>query len=362
MRRYAPIILVSLVCSLLTLGLYHYLILPQITEDLVQFVEPTKAGFDTPLNSKPFFAPPVENEKFINISETAINGVVSVKATKLKESGFFRDKYAKTNGSGVILSDDGYIVTNYHVIQDAADIDVRLEDKREYKAEMVGFDLATDIALIKIEAENLFHLEFGNSDSLRVGEWVLAVGNPFKLQSSVTAGIVSAKGRNINIFDRQGIESFIQTDAAINPGNSGGALINTSGKVVGINTAILTYSGKYEGFSFAAPSNLVNKIVKDIRNYGAVQRAWLGVSVFDIDNDKAEDLDLDFIGGVLLDVVDKNGAAANAGMKSDDVIISIDGSRTLTTSEFLEVLGRFSPGDRVEVEYVRKSKVYTRYT
>ena len=223
---------------------------------------------------------------------------------------------------------------------------------------MVGFDLATDIALIKIESENLFHLEFGDSDSLRVGEWVLAVGNPFKLQSSVTAGIVSAKGRNINIFDRQGIESFIQTDAAINPGNSGGALINTDGKVVGINTAILTYSGKYEGFSFAVPSNLVNKIIKDIRNYGAVQRAWLGVSVFDIDNKKAEDLELDFIGGVLLDVVDKNGAAANAGLKSDDVIIAIDGSQTMSTPEFLEVLGRFSPGDKVEVEYVRNSRIY----
>lgn len=353
MRKYAGTVIISLLCSLMCLVVYHFCFertLNQEKEDFARFASDHSEN----INIKPSFIPPVDDTKFIDIVNRSKFAVVSVKAVKIKESGFFRDKYSKSNGSGVILSPDGYIVTNYHVVEDASDIEVKLEDKREYKGELVGYDISTDIALIKIESNNLHYLEFGNSDSLQVGEWVLAIGNPFKLQSSVTAGIVSAKARNINLFNRQGIESFIQTDAAINPGNSGGALLNTKGDLVGVNTAILTYSGKYEGFSFAVPGNLVQKVVSDIREYGAVQRAWLGVSIFDVDEQQARRLDLDFIGGVYLDVVEKNGSAHAAGLRSKDVITTIDGSPTMSTPEFLETMGRYSPGDKVIIEYYRK--------
>ncbi|MBT8189355.1 MAG: trypsin-like peptidase domain-containing protein, partial [Bacteroidia bacterium] len=352
MRKYGSTVLISLLCSLLCVAIYHaafYNPPSSNKESFARFANDNTSQY----NLKPSFVPPVDDMKFIDIVNESKFAVVSVKAVKIKESGFFRDKYSKSNGSGVILSPDGFIVTNYHVVEDASDIEIKLEDKREYKAKLIGYDLSTDIALLKIESNNLQYLEFGNSDSLQVGEWVLAIGNPFKLQSSVTAGIVSAKARNINLFNRQGIESFIQTDAAINPGNSGGALLNTRGELVGVNTAILTYSGKYEGFSFAVPGNLVQKVVSDIREYGAVQRAWLGISIFDVDEQQARKLDLDFIGGVYLDVVEKDGSAHASGLRSKDVITSIDGSPTMTTPEFLETMGKYSPGDEVNIEFYR---------
>ncbi len=359
MRKYSATIAIALICSALSLGIYHHFFakVQVIQNDNYSKLTSDTDSRDSRINLSPFFySNPAADNEFIAISKSAKNAVVSVKAIKVKESGFFRDKYSKSNGSGVILSKDGYIVTSYHVIEEATDIEVRLEDKREFKAKIQGFDLSTDIALLKIEADDLSFLEFGDSDALNVGEWVLAIGNPFKLQSSVTAGIVSAKARNINIFDRQGIESFIQTDAAINQGNSGGALMNTSGLLVGINTAILTYSGKYEGFSFAVPSNLVKKVVNDIREFGAVQRAWLGVSIFDVDEKRAKSLNLDFIGGIYLDVVEKLGAGKEAGLKSKDVITKINGSPTMSTPEFLEIMGRFSPGDDVIIEFYRAGK------
>lgn len=354
MQKHTGTILVSIFCSVLCLAIYHFLIKEEHPENNSFAV--LTSDTEERMNLKPVFIPPVSGDKFIEVSNTARDGVVSIKVIKIKESGFMRDRYSKTNGSGVILSEDGYIVTNYHVVEDASDIEVRLENKRNYKATIVGYDLSTDIALLKIEATGLSKLLFGNSDELQVGEWVLAIGNPFKLQSSVTAGIVSAKARNINIFNRQGIESFIQTDAAINQGNSGGALLNTKGELIGINTAILTYSGKYEGFSFAVPGNLVKKVVDDIRSYGAVQRAWLGVSIFDVDERRAKKLKLDVIGGVYLDVVEKDGAAAEAGLKSKDVIISINENPTMSSPEFLEIMGRFSPGDVVDVVYYRNGE------
>ncbi|HNG89336.1 MAG TPA: trypsin-like peptidase domain-containing protein, partial [Saprospiraceae bacterium] len=221
---------------------------------------------------------------FIQAAEVSTPAVVNIKA--LIQSGNVWGSGALTgsSGSGVIMSPDGLIVTNHHVVERSTDIKVTLADKREYKATLVGSDPSTDIALLKIEEIRLPFVVFGNSDSVRVGEWVLAVGNPFNLESTVTAGIVSAKGRNINILSgNASIESFIQTDAAVNPGNSGGALINSAGELVGINTAIITESGSYEGYSFAVPSNLVQKVVRDLREFGDVKRAFLGIGIEDLD-------------------------------------------------------------------------------
>jgi serine protease Do len=241
------------------------------------------------------------------------------------------------------------------VIDDGAEIHVMLNDQREYKAEVVGSDAATDLALLKIDADDLIAVQFGNSDSLYVGEWVLAIGNPFRLRSTVTAGIVSAKGRNISILpDQTGIESFIQTDAAVNPGNSGGALVNTQGELIGINTAIITYSGQYEGFSFAVPSNLARKVLRDLRVYGSVQRGWLGIAIRSIDNQLADDLGLDKVSGVYIDKVNSSSAAHSAGLKRGDVVVAVDGVEIEGSPQFMEQVGRHDPGDQITVEYMRK--------
>ena len=210
------------------------------------------------------------------------------------------------------------------------------------------------MAVLKIEADQMPYMLFGNSDSLQVGEWVLAVGNPFRLQSTVTAGIVSAKGRNIDVFeDRSGIESFIQTDAAVNPGNSGGALINTKGELIGINTAIMTSSGQYEGFSFAVPSNLARKVVTDLMEYGAVQRGWMGVEISSVTNQLAEERRLPSVAGVYITIVNRGSAAHDAGLTGGDVILSVDNVNTNTLSQFMEQIGRHRPGDKINVSYVR---------
>jgi Do/DeqQ family serine protease len=296
---------------------------------------------------------------FIEAASKSRTSVVSIMTIQRNTAADRTERYGNASGSGVVISAEGHIVTNNHVIEDATQILVTLDDKRELIAEIVGTDPSTDIALLKINANNLDHLIFGNSDSLRIGEWVLAIGNPFRLTSSVTAGIVSAKARNINILEKRGIESFIQTDAAINPGNSGGALINTNGELVGINTAIMTYSGKYEGFSFAVPSNLVSKVVYDLKEYGAVQRGWMGVTIFDVDETRAKELNLDFIGGVLLDAIEKNSAAKDAGLLRGDVVISINKVATRSMPEFLEQIARYRPGDLIDVEYVRAGQTKT---
>jgi S1-C subfamily serine protease len=222
---------------------------------------------------------------FTAAAEAITSSVVNIKAaTSGGSDNFWNDGVmGASTGSGVIISNDGYIVTNNHVVADAKDIQVTLDDKREFRANIVGTDPSTDLAVLKIEAQRLVPVSFGNSDSIRVGEWVLAVGNPFNLESTVTAGIVSAKGRSINILEEEySIESFIQTDAAVNPGNSGGALVNTNGELVGINTAIITKSGRYEGYSFAIPVNLAMKVIRDLINYKVVQRGFLGVEINDL--------------------------------------------------------------------------------
>ncbi|MCS6905130.1 MAG: Do family serine endopeptidase [Bacteroidia bacterium] len=273
---------------------------------------------------------------------------------------FFGDAFREpipsaASGSGVIISNDGYVVTNNHVIENASTIEVILNDNRKYEAKIIGTDPSTDLALLKINETGLPFLKFGDSDKLLVGEWVLAVGNPFNLTSTVTAGIVSAKARNINILsDNFKVESFIQTDAAVNPGNSGGALINTAGELVGINTAIATRTGTYNGYSFAVPSNLVRKVVDDLLKYGVVQRGFLGIMIRDVDAKLAEEKSLGITWGVYVDKVNEKSAAQEAGIKPGDVIIKIDGVTVKTSSELQEQVSRHRPGDQVKVTLLRE--------
>ena len=261
------------------------------------------------------------------------------------------------SGSGVILSPDGYIVTNNHVIDNANEITVTLNDKRTFKAMLVGADPSTDLALLKIDATDLPTLEIGNSDELRVGEWVLAVGNPFNLTSTVTAGIVSAKARNINILSSDmKIESFIQTDAAVNPGNSGGALVNTRGQLIGINTAIASQTGSYSGYSFAVPVSIMSKVVTDLKQHGVVQRALLGVIINDINAEFAKEKNIEELKGAYVAGVNENSGAASAGIKEGDIITHANGVRVRSVSELQEQIGRFRPGDKVKIQLIRDGK------
>ncbi len=267
-------------------------------------------------------------------------------------------------GSGVIISTDGYIVTNNHVVEEADELMVKLNDNREFKARIIGMDKNTDLALIKIEGEDLPAISIGNSDNLKVGEWVLAIGNPFSLTSTVTAGIVSAKARTLGA-SAEGIESFIQTDAAINPGNSGGALVNARGELVGINAMIYSQTGSYAGYGFAIPTSIMNKVVDDLKKYGTVQRALLGITGQDvsiyIDAQKAKgnDVDLGTVTGVYVAEVSADGAAAAADLKAGDVILSIDGKTIDKFGELQEALVNHRPGDKVTVTYMRDKKKHT---
>jgi len=263
----------------------------------------------------------------------------------------------EASGSGVIITKDGYIVTNNHVVDGSSEIEVTLNDKRTFKAKVIGTDPNTDIALIKIEANDLPIIIFGNSDSLKVGEWVLAVGNPFNLTSTVTAGIVSAKARNINIINSQmKIESFIQTDAAVNPGNSGGALVNTRGELVGINTAIASQTGSYAGYSFAVPVSIVQKVVADLKKYGVAQRAFLGIEIKDITSDLAKEKNLKTLEGAYVGKVSELGAAKKAGVKEGDIINSVNGVNVKSVSELQEQIGRYRPGDKITITILRENK------
>ena len=298
--------------------------------------------------------------QFTDAAEISTPAVVNIRALIENDGGLWGNStLTGSSGSGVIMSPDGYIVTNHHVVERSSDIRVTLADKRKYKAKLVGSDPSTDIALLKITESELPFLVFGNSDSVRVGEWVLAVGNPFNLESTVTAGIISAKGRNINILGGgASIESFIQTDAAVNPGNSGGALVNSIGELIGINTAIITESGSYEGYSFAVPSNLVQKVIRDLREFGDVQRAFLGVGIEDLDDETARDIGMPNAEGVYVTRVNQNGAASDAGLKNGDVIIGINDNRVRSTPELQEYVGRFRPGDQIMLEYWRQGRKY----
>jgi serine protease Do len=263
-------------------------------------------------------------------------------------------------GSGVIINPDGYIVTNNHVIDNASDIEVTLNDNRTYKATVIGTDPSTDLALIRIKENGLPSLPFVNSDEVGIGEWVLAVGNPFSLNSTVTAGIVSAKARNINILREQyAVESFIQTDAAINPGNSGGALVNLEGGLVGINTAIASPTGAYSGYGFAVPANIVSKVIEDLMEYGAVQRGVLGVMIRSIDGNFAKAEGLSVNNGAYVDSLLANSAAAAAGIRAGDVIVAVDGSEINSSPALQEQIARHRPGDEVAVTVNRNGKEKT---
>jgi len=308
---------------------------------------------------------------FTTAAENSVNAVVHVTSKYNLRNDyygnplyefFFGDQYSRqpavSFGSGVIITDDGYIVTNNHVIEQSDEIQVVLNDKRTYTAELVGTDPGTDLALLKIDGKDLPFIAMGNSDDIKVGEWVLAVGNPFNLTSTVTAGIVSAKARNINILRDQQypIESYIQTDAAVNKGNSGGALVNMKSELVGINSAILSPSGAYSGYSFAIPVNIVRKVVSDIIKYGEVQRAVLGVEIRDINKELVEKHNLDKIEGVFIANVTDDGAAKEAGLKSGDVILEINDVKINSVAELTGQIGRYRPGEKVNITIKRANK------
>ena len=269
---------------------------------------------------------------------------------------------ARSSGSGVIVSDDGYVVTNYHVIEDARSVEVVLSNNERHFAKIIGTDPTTDLALLKIKATNLPFLKYGDSDTVVPGEWVLAVGNPFDLNSTVTAGIVSGKARNIGILaDRNSlrIEAFIQTDAAVNPGNSGGALVNLNGDLIGINSAIATTTGSYSGYSFAIPVNLVKKVMDDFVEFGKVQRAILGIHITDVTPDVAEIKQINRTNGVLITYVLPDGTADESGLKVDDVITAIDKVNVTNVSELQERVARHRPGKKVLVSYLRSGETKT---
>lgn len=314
---------------------------------------------------------------FTYAAAQTVHAVVHVKVTSMeRESGnsfydfFFGYRDSRPEpvagfGSGVIISNDGYIVTNNHVIESADEISVTLNDKRTYKAKLIGRDPDTDIAIIKIDEKDLPFIPYGNSNEVKVGEWVLAVGNPYNLTSTVTAGIVSAKARNLSILNGGGrgsdrgnysIESFIQTDAAVNPGNSGGALVNTRGELIGINTAIASPTGSYIGNSFAIPVTIVKKVAADLIEFGKVQRALLGVSISDINSEVAKKYDLNKIEGVLVSGLAEGGAAQASGIKEGDVILSINGVDVNSTSELQEQVSRYRPNEKIEVVVNHENK------
>jgi Do/DeqQ family serine protease len=330
----------------------------------------------TPITQTSFLTSTGEVTDFTHSAERTVHSVVHVKTVSSRSTDegysfgnpffdyFFgpRFRYEQEqpvlgSGSGVIISKDGYIITNNHVIDRANNIEVTLNDKRTFEATIIGRDPSTDLAIIKINSENLPFISFGNSENLRLGEWVLAVGNPFNLNSTVTAGIVSAKARNINILvDQYAIESFIQTDAAVNPGNSGGALVNLKGELIGINTAIASRTGSFAGYSFAIPSTIAQKVALDIIEFGEVQRAMLGVSIRELDTELAKKYKVDELKGVIIAGVAQGGAAEEIGLKEGDVILDVNGIEVNSPNQLQEQISKYRPNDRVNILVNRANK------
>lgn len=363
-RRYFSLLAVSVFGAVIAVFIYARLTdrTPQVVEvpaeNRIQYVNLPVAPSGEPLD-------------FTQAVSQSIHSVVHVKTKEFRQYAvnplyeFFFGEQPDVEarpilgfGSGVIISSKGYIITNNHVIAGSDEITVVLNDKREFTADLIGTDPTTDIALLKIEGDNLSTLGFGDSDALQLGEWVLAIGNPYNLTSTVTAGIVSAKARNVGILRGEfSIESFIQTDAAVNPGNSGGALINTRGELVGINTAIASQTGAFAGYSFAVPVSIVEKVVNDLIEYGAVQRAILGVVIADVTAELAKEKNIDQIEGVYINSVRPEGAAREAGLREGDVIISINKVRVNSSSELQEQISRYRPGEEVRVVIRRDGDV-----
>ena len=349
-------------------GLTAYAVVNAMTKSQVRVVETSEGAQFRTVNLSQDNWP-----DFTYAAESAVDAVVYVKVVSTQtqqqapssifdfffgfpEGGMPQQRERVGSGSGVIIREDGYIVTNNHVIDGATRIEVTLNNNQTYPATLVGTDLATDVALLKVEATGLPVIPFGDSDKLRLGEWVIAIGSPYDLRSTITAGIVSAKGRSMPSNGEFKIESFIQTDAAVNPGNSGGALVDKAGNLVGINTAIISQTGSYTGYSFAVPSNIVKKIAYDLMDFGSVKRAVLGISMMPIDDKIAEELKLSSRTGVYIGEVSKSGAADKAGIKAGDILIAIDSTKITNPASVQEAVSRFSPGDNAVVTVLRDGK------
>ena len=371
MKRFGLLILAATIGSLLTFGMIR---ITGLGGKILR-VEHVDGGYQTKLASNVTYGNvPFD---FSAAAEIAMPAVVHIQSTQTGNynsqtidpfnfffgDDFFGRDYGQNQaqvatGSGVIISNDGYIVTNNHVIANADDIQVSLYNNKNYKAKLIGTDPSTDLALLKIDEKNLNFLKIGNSDAAKVGEWVLAVGNPFNFTSTVTAGIVSAKGRNLHILkDQSAIESFIQTDAAVNPGNSGGALVNLNGELIGINTAIASPTGVFAGYSFAIPANIVNKIIEDLLQYGIVQRGYLGIMIRSVDGTMANEFGLAVTEGVYVDGFSEDGSAENSGIKKGDVIVSINETEIKNSAELQEIVGRHRPGDALNITVNRSGSV-----
>lgn len=391
MKKIGLTLLTAFVGGALALGAYK--VIESKYADNMSFEEKQKVYY----TSNKAAAPVVSSTGALDFTEAAAvatPAVVYIRTTYSSQSGGSQDKLEQmfgdmfgqrapqrgpqmASGSGVIISPDGYIVTNNHVVEKADKITVATNDHRTFQAKVIGTDPNTDLALIKISADNLPILKLGNSDEVRVGEWVLAVGNPFNLNSTVTAGIVSAKGRNINIIGSENndddnpfgrtrnqtqprlnkaIESFIQTDAAINPGNSGGALINTKGELVGINAAIASHTGSYEGYGFAIPINLAKKVLNDIKKYGTVKRGFVGISFTELNPDVAQQLGITNNNGLYVNDLVAGGGAEQAGIKKGDVIEKVEGVAVYESSDLQERVGRLQPGDKINMTVLRDGK------
>ncbi len=367
MKNITSLALAAIVGSVFSLGTYKLLEGNQsnYTDAAIQSAPVQRVNYG--------LVAPESSLNFAEAAKASINGVVHVKTKSVNTSSFhyghpfhrfFFDQGPSQNqpqmgsGSGVIISEDGYILTNNHVISSADEVEVTLNDKRTYDAQVIGMDPNTDLAILKIEEKGLSFVPYGNSDYLEVGEWVMAVGNPFNLTSTVTAGIVSAKGRNINILNEEfAIESFIQTDAAVNPGNSGGALVNTKGELIGINTAIASSTGAYSGYSFAIPVNVARKVVNDLIEFGTVQRAFIGVSIRDLDGKLAQEKGLKMTEGVYVTGLTEGGAADDAGIEEGDIIVAVDGIQVKNTPSLQERIGTYRPGDVAEVSVIRDEQL-----
>lgn len=394
MKKIGLTLLTAFVGGALALGAYK--VIENKYSDNMSFEEKQKVYFTSNKST-----PVVSSTGALDFTEAAAAAtpaVVYIRTTYSSQSGgnqdqleqMFGDMFGQrapqrgpqmASGSGVIISPDGYIVTNNHVVEKADKITVATNDHRTFQAKVIGTDPSTDLALIKISANDLPIIKLGNSDETRVGEWVLAVGNPFNLTSTVTAGIISAKGRNIGIIGSQdndddnpfgrtrnqqsapklnkAIESFIQTDAAINPGNSGGALVNTKGELVGINAAIASHTGSYEGYGFAIPVNLAKKVLNDIKKYGTVKRGFVGVSFTELNPDVAQKLNITNTNGLYVNDVVSGGGAEQAGIKKGDIIAKVEGTPVYESSDLQEHVGRMQPGDKLNVTVLREGKEKT---
>lgn len=363
MKRFLTYFLTAFAGALLALGLFRAF-------------EPSKSSIvhpiSIPVQQTSYTAGmPLAAPDFVDAANQSVHAVVHIMAEWEQKNSYYDDFFSlfdgyrsmpqrrapiSGTGSGVIISPDGYIVTNNHVVQDASKIEVTLNDKRTFPGKVIGTDPSTDLALIKIESTDLPSLAFGNSDDVKVGEWVLAVGNPFNLTSTVTAGIVSAKARNINILNNSNgtsIESFIQTDAAVNRGNSGGALVNTRGELIGINAAIASGTGFYAGYSFAIPANIARKVANDLMQFGEVQRAYIGIQIREVDASLADEKGLDQPRGVYVAGIIENSSASKAGLKVGDVIVGIHGNSINSYSELQESVAQYSPGDETTIQVLR---------